>query len=317
MTRSKPLLSLASLLAVVVVLEIVGRVAVPPPPEMRQDGFAADPVLGWALPASTTMVWRNKPAAINRLGLRGPDPRPDARQTILIVGDSSIFGDGVSDRDTLAAQMGRALGSDVDVQNGGVPGYTCRQSRILIERLSSTLQPDVLIAYNQHSDFRRASSEDRVIVAANMGMLRDTGIGRLLSAGMLWNRMRTNGSNLDRSEYEACLTALADTQRQHGGKTLFVVPITEVDFPDSPFYGEPEPEAPGKRLTDYRTSMAEVARATGSLLVDGPAVVVAAGLSGNAALQDPVHPTVAGHAALSAGIVAALREANWVGNAGN
>lgn len=314
MTRSKPLLSVISLVLVLAVLEGVGRALVPPPPEMRQDGFAADPVLGWALPAGTTMTWRNRPAAINRLGLRGPEPRPDAQQTILIVGDSSIFGDGVSDADTLAAQMNRSLGPSVDVQNGGVPGYTCRQSRILIERVVTELKPDVLIAYNQHSDFRRASSEDRVIVAANWGALGHTGIGRLLSAGMLWNRMRTNGSNLDRSEYEACLTAMADAQRSTGGKMMFVVPITEVDFPDSPFYGEPEPEAPGKRLTDYRASMAAVAKASGALLVDGPAVTIAAGLTGNGALQDPVHPTVAGHAALSQGIVSALRDAKWVGN---
>ena len=315
MLRSKPLLSLLSLAGVLAVLEVTGRVVVPPPPEMRQDGFAADPVQGWALPAGTTMTWRGKRAAINRLGLRSPEPRADASLRILIVGDSSVFGDGVSDTETFAAQMGRALGPSVDVQNGGVPGYTCRQSRVLIERLADTLQPDILISYNQHSDFRRASSEDRVIVAAGLGALGRTGIGRLLSAGMLWNRMRTNGPNLDRSEYEACLTAMAETQRKRGGRMAFVVPITEVDFPDSPFYGEEEPEPPGQRLSDYRTSMGQVAQAQSAVIIDGPAVTIAAGLSGNAALQDPVHPTVAGHTALSEGIVRALEKADWVGKA--
>ena len=313
MPLPKPILSLLSLAVALTAMEVGGRAFIQPPPEMRQDGFASDPVLGWALPAGTTMSWRGKPAAINGLGLRGPEPRSDARTRILVVGDSSIFGDGVGDNNTLTAQMGRALGPSVDVQNGGVPGYTCRQSRILIDRVVQRFQPDILISYNQHSDFRRASSEDRVIAAAGLGAMGGTGIGRILSAGMLWNRMRTNGPNLDLSEYEACLTAMADEQQARGGRVAFVVPITEIDFPDSPFFGEPEPEPPGQRLTDYRTGMDRIAQAKNGLFVDGPAVVVAAGLSGNAALQDPVHPTVAGHKALSDGIVRTLRSAQWVG----
>lgn len=314
MLRSKPLLSVLSLIGILTVLEILGRLTVQPPPEMRQDGFAADSVLGWALPAGTTMRWRGKNAAINSLGLRGQEPNPSADLSILIVGDSSVFGDGVSDAQTMSAQLSRELGSSVDVQNGGVPGYTCTQSRILIDRLQSRLKPDILISYNQHSDFRRASSEDRVIVAAGLGPMAQSGIGRLLSAGMLWNRMRTNGPNLDISEYESCLSEMADMHRSSGGRMMFVVPITEVDFPDSPFFGEEEPEPPGERLSDYRVSMGRIAEANQALFVDGPAVVTNAGLSGNAALQDPVHPTVAGHTALSQGIAAALRKAGWVGN---
>jgi lysophospholipase L1-like esterase len=57
--------------------------------------------------------------------------------------------------------------------------------------------------------------------------------------------------------------------------------------------------------------MKAVAGRYGAVLVDGPNAVRAAGLTGNAALQDPVHPTAAGQKALAQSIVTALRQAGW------
>jgi len=307
---NKILLAVVSLLFSVAVLEVIGRTAISQAPA-RQDGFLADSKLGWTLPAGTTMMWRGKAAQINSLGLRGPEPRAEATTRILIVGDSSVFGDGLSDGQTMSAQVSALLGPSVDVQNGGVPGYTCEQSRILLDRILARFQPDILISYNQHSDFRRANPDDRVMFASQLGALGSTGIGRLISAGMLWRRMQSNGANLDRSEYQACLSEMASAQQARGGKMAFVVPITEVDFPDSPFFGEPEPEEEGKRLSDYRQTMKAVAGRYSAVLVDGPEAVRGAGLTGDAALQDPVHPTVAGQRALAQSILAALRQAGW------
>ena len=100
---------------------------------------------------------------------------------MLIVGDSSVFGDGVDDDQTMSAQLARALDGRADVQNAGVPGYTCWQSRIWVDRVRPQLSPDVLVVYNQHSDYRRASSHDRVIAATQLGWLANTGIGGLIS----------------------------------------------------------------------------------------------------------------------------------------
>ena len=149
------------------------------------------------------------------------------------------------------------------------------------------------------------------MLAAGLGALGSTGIGRLISAGMIWRRMQSNGANLDRGEYQRCLSEMATSHRARGGKMAFVVPITEVDFADSPFFGEPEPEEEGSRLSDYRQTMKDVAGRYSAVLVDGPKAVRATGLTGNAALQDPVHPTAAGQKALAQSIVTALRQAGW------
>ena len=89
-----------------------------------------------------------------------------------------MFGDGVADHQTMPAQLAARLGPQVDVQNGGVPGYTCWQSRILVKQIREQFNPDILITYNQHSDYRRASAHDRVIAATQLGPLANTGIGR-------------------------------------------------------------------------------------------------------------------------------------------
>ena len=131
MTRKTQLrLTLAgsSLLLTLGVLELAGRLTVPAPAE-RTDGFVNDSQLGWALPKASTMQWRGKAVRINRLGLRGPEPA-SGEKLALIVGDSSVFGDGVDDHQTMAAQLERALDGRMKVQNGGVPGYTCWQSRL-------------------------------------------------------------------------------------------------------------------------------------------------------------------------------------------
>jgi len=309
---SRLALALGSLLLTIGILEISGRVFISEPVE-RHDGFDHDAQLGWTLPAGQTMSWRGQPATINRIGLRTPEPKNTATTKILTIGDSSVFGDGVRDHETLAAQMSGLLSSAVDVQNAGVPGYTCWQSRLWVERIRKQFQPDILIVYNQHSDYRRASSHDRVIAATQLGPLATLGIGRLISYASLHWRIRQGGSNLTVDEYRACLRGLADDQESAGGSVVFVIPITDVDFETSPFFGQPEPGEPGTRLVDYRTVMREVASERKAVLVNGKKAITAAQLTGNQALLDTVHPTAKGHSALSKGIVQAITEAGLLG----
>jgi len=310
--KSRVALALGSLLLTVGMLEISGRVFVSEPVE-RHDGFAHDDQLGWILPAGQTMSWRGQSAAINRIGLRSPDLKNSATIKILTIGDSSVFGDGVQDSETLAAQISGLLGSAVDVQNGGVPGYTCWQSRLWVERIRTQFQPDILISYNQHSDYRRASGHDRVIAATQLGPLAKLGIGRLISYASLRWRIRQGGSNLTVDEYGDCLRGLADDQKSAGGSMVFVVPITDVDFESSPFFGQPEPGEPGTRLVDYRAVMGDVAAEQDAVLVNGMDAIRAARLTGNQALLDTVHPTARGHSALAKGIVGAITDAGLLG----
>ena len=310
-TRLRIALSLGSLALTFAALEITGRVVVPAPVE-RKDGFRNDDQLGWILPKGEQMVWRGKQAQVNSLGFRGSEPVP-GKPTVLIVGDSSVFGDGVDDDQTMSAQLARALDGRADVQNAGVPGYTCWQSRIWVDRVRPQLSPDVLVVYNQHSDYRRASSHDRVIAATQLGWLANTGIGGLISYLSLRQRMSANASNLSMDEYGTCLRDIAQDQRSAGGSVVFVQPISEVDFPNSPLFGQPEPGEPGTRLVDYQDTMRSVAKAIDAPFIVGSAAVQAAGLSGDAALIDTVHPTAAGHAALAQGIASAILSSGLLG----
>ena len=311
--RSRALLALASLALCLGIAEVVGQRLQPDNPT-RADGFVSDTKLGWILPAGTTMQWRGKPAQINELGLRGPEPKANPSLRILMVGDSSMFGDGVKDNETMSAQLGRFL-PNADVQNAGVPGYTCIQTRELLSRIASGYQPDILISYNQHSDFRKTEPHDQVVAAASLGALAGTGIGHLLTKGILWRRMKTGRSNLTVGEYSSCLTAMADTQSKHGGHVLYVVPFSVDDFPSSPVYGLPEPEPEGKRLSDYRQAMCTVAAATDNHCLNGPEAIRNSGLTNGNALQDMVHPTALGHKELAKAIAAKLESTGWLGDA--
>ncbi len=314
MLRKRLLLALMSTVLIVVILEITGRVTVKTEAP-RHDGFVSDAVLGWKLPASTVINWRGFAASINSLGFRSPAPLDQANTRILFVGDSSVFGDGVRDEQTMVSQTAKALqgSAGIDVQNGGVPGYTCPQTTILLDRLGAQYQPDILVVYNMHSDFRKAAPHDRVIAATQLGLFANTGIGKLISQGILTRRVKNNSSNLTLDEYTQCITELARDQEKRGGKTVFLVPISEPDFPNSPFYGQPDPEPPGERLSDYRDAMKAVAAATNSPVIDGPAVTVAAGLTSGTALLDPVHPTPKGHLVLAGHVAQAIQSKGWVG----
>jgi|GEM_PF-1864905 len=310
-TRLRIALAIGSVVLTLAALEVTGRLLVPAP-ITRTDGFRHDDQLGWVLPTGERMVWRGKPAQVNSLGFRGNEPMADV-ESVLIVGDSSVFGDGVDDTQTMPAQLTQALGGRADVQNGGVPGYTCWQSRIWVDRIRTQFSPSVLVVYNQHSDYRRASTHDRVIAATQLGWLANTGIGWLISHLSLKQRMRSNASNLSLNEYTACLQDLAQDQLNTGGTVVFVQPISEVDFPTSPLYGQPEPGAHGTRLIDYQDAMRSVAERINAPFIDGAKAIQAAGLSGNEALIDTVHPTPEGHRALARGIASAMTSAGILG----
>jgi hypothetical protein len=207
----------------------------------------------------------------------------------------------------MSVQLSKRLGAGFEVQNGGVPGYTCPQSRTLFDRVRSRFVPDTLVVYNMHSDYRRAGPDDRVIIRSQLGWFGNTGIGQLIAAGKLWVRIVKERPNLDVQAYQACLARLAEDHLLRGSEIVFVVPITDVDFPDSPLFGLPDPSPPGLRLSDYRDAMRAAARTTGSATVDGPAVALAAKLDGATALLDEVHPSPAGHRVLADAIAEAIQ----------
>lgn len=70
----------------------------------------------------------------NALGYRGPEPDGDP-DTVLVVGDSQVFGLGVEDDQTLAARLAEELGKPV--LNGGVPTYGPDEYLAVVEEMAA------------------------------------------------------------------------------------------------------------------------------------------------------------------------------------
>jgi len=136
-------------------------------------------------------------ATVNALGLRGDTPgvpRPEGEERIAVVGDSSFFGFGVSDDETLAARLGRRWPGS-SVINAAIPGYSTDQSLLLLEEQVWDLEPSLLIVANFWSDTNYEAFSDKDLLAS-----AQLAQNRLLSASALvrwmapWvSRLRPDG----------------------------------------------------------------------------------------------------------------------------
>ncbi len=87
--------------------------------------------------------------AINSLGLRGPESRRQATQPrILVLGDSFVFGWGVEIEASMVAgvQLGlRQDYSELEVLNGGLPGFGLRDEVDWLRHHGLRLEPDLVV----------------------------------------------------------------------------------------------------------------------------------------------------------------------------
>jgi lysophospholipase L1-like esterase len=111
--------------------------------------FQADPVSGYTLRPGFHGVEVSRgrefqvPVAVDERGLRvQPHPAPP-RPSVLAVGDSITFGEGVPADGTYSAVLERTLGARVD--NAGVPGSSSAQMLGRLRRYLPALHPDVVL----------------------------------------------------------------------------------------------------------------------------------------------------------------------------
>lgn len=159
--RFRAVASAVVLVLMFATLEALARLAGPEAPVWRPSNvgmvMTGNPTRLWGLTEGTCQNG-SVTATVNALGLRGamPElPRPEGRQRILLVGDSSYFGHAIADDDTIAVRLGVALradGVDVDVVNGAIPGYSTEQTRILLDEVGWDTQPTLLLIANLWSD---------------------------------------------------------------------------------------------------------------------------------------------------------------------
>jgi GDSL-like Lipase/Acylhydrolase family len=118
--------------------------------------FAYDPVLGWRHRPEAVATFKNARVAINSAGLRDDELRPagnDIRSRILFLGDSQVFGDGVSHEETFVERL-QSERPDIDAINAGVIGYGTDQQLLYYERDRALLSPKVTIVGINAYDLR-------------------------------------------------------------------------------------------------------------------------------------------------------------------
>lgn len=80
---------------------------------------------------------------------------------VVLMGDSTVFGWGVDDGDTVADALAAALGPGVEVVNAGQPGYSTTQVEALFDRVVRHYAPDVLVVFVPMHDDNRVLVSDR------------------------------------------------------------------------------------------------------------------------------------------------------------
>jgi lysophospholipase L1-like esterase len=107
---------------------------------------------------------------INGVGLRSrhlpTDVKPPNLVTVLVTGDSSVYGWGQPDGKTYAEQLEALLaraftGHEFRVVNLGVPGYSTEQTLLLLADLGWSYEPDLVVVHNIFSDCNIDAFQDR------------------------------------------------------------------------------------------------------------------------------------------------------------
>jgi lysophospholipase L1-like esterase len=176
-------------LAAFLAMEGFLRLAKPQIFEVHPPGmYTADPEVGYVLtPGYEGYVTRPEYRArfnIDQSGLRGAAPRPRQSNTfrILVLGDSQAWGFGVNDEDTFSVRLENLLAEhyaqlDVQVLNGGVPGYGTADELAFLRSRGEALQPDlVIVQFLSVNDMQENRAPARTWATIRDGMLtiRDT-----------------------------------------------------------------------------------------------------------------------------------------------
>ncbi len=259
----------------------------------------------------------------------------------LTLGDSSIFGHGLADDGTLHASLRRALtgvGLDVDVFDGGIPGYSSEQSRALLEEVGWDLRPNLLVIGNLWSDTGARGFQDREWIAE----LHSPGfkVQWLLRKSVLWSMIGTkikqivagetgdegptavpggtlpvtwvkdpNQKGVRRVPIEQYAENLDWMLQQANARGIGVILLS----PCNRILSSMEEDVPTSWGIYFHT-MKAVADRRGVPLVHGCDAATEAGLLEDAGFLDNMHPTAALNAAYAEHLTRALRIRRWPDN---
>ncbi len=268
-------------------------------------------------------------ADINSLGLRGGElgPKTPGVPRVMVVGDSTWFGHGVSDADTFSSQLARvfaARGVAIEPINGGVPGYSSEQSRLLMDEVGWALEPDLLLVANLWSDNNYDSFRDQDLLAtvgvAARNPLYASHLFRLLVSAVdrakggtgaqfvTFTKDRqpstTGGRRVSLQRYAENLDAMAREAARRGAGVAFVAPCNQ---------GLARDTDSGRAFWDvYFEAQVAIAAHHGVPRIETLPAMKAANAEGGAPLfVDVMHPSERGHGVFATAVADALQAAGW------
>jgi lysophospholipase L1-like esterase len=149
--------------------------------------FEESPLLWWKLRKNVMVPFLGKKVATDNLGLRvrthDNTKQSENDYRVLCLGDSSTFGWRMEYDQTypyLLKQRLKQTFRNVEVYNGGMPGYTSFQSLLLFESVVDRVKPQVVIIYSSNNENSLTQYSDRQRFK--------------LTGRMLWLRMWLNRS---------------------------------------------------------------------------------------------------------------------------
>jgi lysophospholipase L1-like esterase len=120
--------------------------------------YRYDAELGWSpTPNSVSPFVGSRAITVrhNSLGLRDIEPEPTSKQTILILGDSFVWGYDVEAEERFTDLLRRDL-PGYRIVNAGVSGYGTDQEYLLLQRLWQKIEPNIVVLMftldNDHQD---------------------------------------------------------------------------------------------------------------------------------------------------------------------
>ena len=121
--------------------------------KMQGTPLETHPQRGWQLPQSGTDP-QGHPIHRDANGMR-PTKRSGKQNLVYTIGDSSIFGHGLSDEETLHAHLTTEFsqrGISAEAITGAVPGYSSVQSLHQLNTVGWNLKPNLILVGSLWSD---------------------------------------------------------------------------------------------------------------------------------------------------------------------
>ena len=292
--------------------------------------------VGMQLRPHFTRIWALKPGVEQQFGAKITIDEEGFRRssvvkgdsTWFVLGDSSFFGHGLRDKETLHEQLQEQLleqGYSIHVRCGGVPGYSVLQTERMMNEVGWELKPEILLIGNLWSDNNFDHFVDRDWLAAlqppsvfHQVLWRSRMFGWLQyqisppeigkkddpHRKISWIRdpLAKGARRVDIQTYMTTLDHLIQEAGARGVGVLLIQPANRYRV---------EGSVPNATWTPYFEAQRMVANHRGVPIFDAAAYLRVFGMNPQEAFLDELHPSGEANHLLAQGMILTLQAAGW------